>query len=88
MIRMRTQNLIDRKHKMLREAHRQCEEALEAVQSRMNDAFKGYGDAYEEALSQHLKIVTESTITEDTLKQEMLIAANAHTVSTGKGKIL
>ncbi len=81
MIRMRTQNLIDRKHQMLREQHRQCEEALASVQTRVKDAFKGYGDAYEEALGQHLKIVTESTITEDTLKQELLLAANAHTES-------
>ncbi len=81
MMRMRTQSLIDRKHQMLREAHRQCEEALASVQSRMKDAFKGYGDAFDEALSQHLKIVTESTITEDTLKQEMLIAASAHAES-------
>ncbi len=84
MIRRRTQNLIDRNHQMLREPHRQCEETLTSVQSRMKDAFKGYGDAYEEALVQHLKTVTESTITEDTLKQEMLIAANAHTESVKK----
>ncbi len=69
---------------MLREAHRECEEALASVQSRMKDAFNGYGDAYDKALSHHLRIVTESTITEDTLKQEMLVAANAHAESIKK----
>jgi hypothetical protein len=83
-IRMQTQNLIDKKNKMLLDAHNRCEEALAAVHSRMQNASKAYGDAYEEALSQQLKIVTESTITEDILKQEMLIAANAHTESVRK----
>ncbi len=50
----------------------------------MKDASKAYGEAYEEALNQHLKVVTESTITEDTLKQEMLAAANAHRDSIQK----
>jgi hypothetical protein len=44
----------------------------------MKDASKAYGDAYEEALNQQLKTVIESTITEDTLNQEMGIEANAH----------
>ncbi len=35
IFRLRTQNLIDRRHKMLRESHRECEEALASVQSRM-----------------------------------------------------
>ena len=72
-IRMQTQNLIDKRNKMLLDAHNQCEEALSAVHSRMKDASKAYGDAYEEALNQQLQIVKESTITEDTLKQEMLM---------------
>ncbi len=50
----------------------------------MKDASKAYGKAYEEALNQQLKIVTESTITEDTLKQEMLAAADAHRNSIQK----
>ena len=50
----------------------------------MKDASKAYGEAYEEALNQQLKVVTESTITEDTLKQEMLAAANAHRDSIQK----
>ena len=74
----RTQNLIDQRNKMLRESHRECEMALTSMQSRMKEAFDGYGDAYGRALSEHQRIVTESTITEDTLKQEMLEAANAH----------
>jgi uncharacterized protein YoxC len=77
-IRMQTQNLIDKKNRLLLDAHNRCEAALAAVHSRMKDASKAYGDAYEEALNQQLKIVTESTITEDTLNQEMVIAANAH----------
>jgi hypothetical protein len=77
-IRMQTQSLIDKKSRLLLDAHNRCEAALAAVHSRMEDASKAYGDAYEEALNQQLKIVTESTITEGTLKQEMLIAANAH----------
>jgi hypothetical protein len=44
-IRLRTQNLIDREHKMLRESHRQCGEALATVQSRIKDACNAYGDA-------------------------------------------
>jgi hypothetical protein len=58
-IRMQTQNLIDNKNKMLLDAYNRCEEALAAVHSRMKEASKAYGDAYEEALSQQLKIVTE-----------------------------
>ncbi len=77
-IRMQTQNFIDKKNRLLLDAHNRCEAALAVVNSRMKDASKAYGDAYEEALNQHLKIVTESTITEDTLNQEMVTAANAH----------
>jgi hypothetical protein len=77
-IRMQTQNFIDKKSRLLLDAHNRCEAALAAAHSRMKDASKAYGDAYEEALNQQLKIVTESTITEDTLNQEMVIAAKAH----------
>jgi hypothetical protein len=66
---------------MLRESHRQYEEALAKVQSRIKDACNAYGDAYEEALSKQLKIVTDSTITEDTLTKAMMEAASAHTES-------
>ncbi len=51
-IRMQTQNLIDKKNRLLLDAHNQCEVALAAVHSRMKDASKAYGDAYEEALNQ------------------------------------
>jgi hypothetical protein len=54
----------------------------------MKDAFKAYGDAYEEALNQQLKTVMESTITEDTLNQEMVIAANAHRENIQRTAIL
>jgi flagellar capping protein FliD len=77
-IRMQTQNFIDKKNRLLSEAHTRCEATLAVVHSRMKDASKAYGDAYEEALNQQLKNVIESTITEDTLNQEMVIAANAH----------
>jgi hypothetical protein len=83
-IRMQTQNLIDKKNRLLLDTHNRCEAALAAVHSRMKDASKAYGDEYEEALNQQLKIVTERTITEGTLKQEMLIAANAHRDSIEK----
>ena len=75
---MQTQNFIDKKNRLLQDAHNRCEAALAAVHSRMKDASKAYGDAYEEALNQQLKTVMESAITEDTLNQEMVIAANAH----------
>ena len=71
---------------MLRESQRECKMALAAVQSRMKEAFDGYGDAFERALSEDQKVVTESTITEDTLKKEMLMAANAHAESIKKMK--
>jgi hypothetical protein len=77
-IRMQTQNFIDKKNRLLLNAHTRCEAALTVVHSRMKDASKAYGDAYAEAFNQQLKTVIESTITEDTLNQEMVIAANAH----------
>ncbi len=80
----RTHNLIDQRNKMLRESHRECEMALTSMQSRMKEAFDGYSDAYGRVLNEHQRIVTESTITEDTLKQEMLVAANAHAESIKK----
>jgi hypothetical protein len=83
-IRRQTQNLIDKKNRLLLDSHNKCEAALAVVHSRMKDASKAYGEAYEEALNQQLKIVTESTITEDTLKQEMLAAADAHRDSIQK----
>jgi hypothetical protein len=51
IIERRTKNLIDKRHQMLRENHRECEIALTSMQSRMKEAFDGYGDAYDRALS-------------------------------------
>ncbi len=55
-IRMQTQSLIDKKNRLLLDAHNRCEAALAVVHSRMKDASKAYGDAYEEALNQHLNV--------------------------------
>jgi hypothetical protein len=59
-IRMQTQNFIDKKNRLLLDAHTRCEAALKVVHSRMEDASKAYGDAYEEALNQQLKTVIGS----------------------------
>ena len=76
-IRMQTQNFIDKQHRLFADAHTRCEAALAVAHTRMKDASKVYGDAYEEALNRQLQTVLESTITEDTLNQEMVIAAQA-----------
>ena len=70
-IRMQTQNLVDKNYRLLQDMHNKFEASLAAVHTRMKDASKVYGEAYVEALNQQLKTVTENTITEDTLKQEM-----------------
>ncbi len=38
----------------------------------MKEALDGYGDEYDRVLSEHRRIVTESTVTEDALRQEEL----------------
>jgi hypothetical protein len=86
MFQRRTRDLIDRNNKMLRESHKECEIALAGVQKRMKEAFDGYAGRYGEVLSEQQRIIKENTITEDTLKQEMLIAANAHAESIKKMK--
>ncbi len=83
-IRMQVQNFIDKKNRLLLDAHTRCEAALAVAHSRIKDASKAYGDTYEEALNQQLRTVIESTVTEDTLNQEMVIAANAHRDSIQK----
>ncbi len=83
-IRLQTQNLIDRKNRLLADVHTRCEAALAVAHTRMKDASKAYGEAYEEAFNQQLKTVMESTITEDTLNQEMVIASQAHRDSIQK----
>ncbi len=55
-------------------ANAQFEAALEANHARMRDTMRAYG----EALDQQLQTVLTSTIAEDTLNQEMEIAAQAH----------
>ena len=73
-IRMRTQNFIDRQNNLIVSASNQAAAALEANHARMRDVMRAYG----EALEQQLQTVLTSTITEDTLNQEMEFAAQAH----------
>jgi hypothetical protein len=47
-----------------------------------------YSVAHEEALDRHLQAVLESTITEDTLNEEMILAAQAHRQSIGKMAVI
>jgi hypothetical protein len=77
-IRMQTQNLIAKQQKLCADAHVRCEAALAAANTRMKEASKACCDAYEEALNKQLQTVVESSITEDTLNQEMVVAAEAH----------
>ncbi len=84
-IRMRTQNFIDKQGRLIDDAHTQCEAALAANHTRMRETLRACEEsaqetlrAYGEVLNQQLKTVLESTITEDTLNQEMGIAAQAH----------
>ena len=86
MFQRRTRDLIDRNNKMLRESHKECEIALAGVLKRMKEDFDGYAGVCGETLSEHQRIIKENTITEDTLRQEMLIAANAHAESIKKLK--
>jgi hypothetical protein len=77
-IRMQTQNCIDRQHKLIADAHARCEATLKVAHSRMREASKACEDAFAEALNQQLQTVLASTIIEDTLNQEMGVAAQAH----------
>ena len=72
--RMRTQNFIDKQSRLVEDTNARCEAALAANHTRMRDTVRAYG----EALNQQLQTVLDSTITEDTLNQEMEIAAQAH----------
>ena len=60
-----------RQNRLIESARDQAAAALEANHARLNDTMR----AYEEALDQQLQTVLNSTITEDTLNQEMEIAA-------------
>ena len=73
-IRSRNQELMVRQNRLIESARDQAAAALEANHARMKDTMR----AYEEALDQQLQTVLNSTITEDTLNQEMEIAARAH----------
>jgi hypothetical protein len=73
-IRMRTQLFINRQNRLVDGANAQFEAALEANHARMRETMRAYG----KALDQQLQTVLSSTITEDTLNQEMEIAAQAH----------
>jgi hypothetical protein len=73
-IRMQTQNCIDKQMRLVADTHTRCEAALAAAHARMKEASR----RFEEALNQQLKTVLESTINEETLNQEMVIAAQAH----------
>jgi hypothetical protein len=66
--RMRNQSLIDKQRRLIADAHAQCEMA------RMKEASLAYG----EALNQQLKTLQESTITEDTLNEEMVHASQSN----------
>ena len=73
-IRMRNRNLIDQQHRLREEARIQCEKALEDANRRMKEASEAYGVA----LELQLKSLEESTITEETLLDEMLLASQSH----------
>ena len=73
-IRMRNQSLIDHQHRLREEARIQCEKALEDANRRVKEASEAYGVA----LELQLKSLEESTITEETLLDEMLHASQSH----------
>ncbi len=73
-IRMRNQNLIDQQHRLTEEARIQCENALVDANRRMKET----SDAYGMTLESQLKLLEESTITEDTLHDEMVHASQFH----------
>jgi hypothetical protein len=70
-IRMRYQDLVDRQHKLKEEARAQCANAFMDVNQRMTATL----DAYALALESQLKSLEASTITEETLLDEMMHAS-------------
>ncbi len=70
-IRMRKQNLVDQQHRLREEARIQCENAFADVNRRMKET----SDAYCLELESQLKSLEESTITKDTLLDEMVHAS-------------
>jgi hypothetical protein len=82
---MRTQNSIDKQSRLVDDMHSRCEAALAANHTRMRETLRACEEsahetlrAYGEVLNQQFKTVLESTITKDTLNQEMGTAAQAH----------
>jgi hypothetical protein len=73
-IRMRNQSLIDKQSRLIADAHAQCEKAIAEAHMRMKEASLAYGTA----LEQQLKTLQESTITEDTLIDEMVHASQSY----------
>ena len=73
-IRMQNQNIVDKQHRLREDARIQCEKALADANQRMKEASNAYGMA----LELKLKALEESTITEDTLLDEMLLASPSH----------
>jgi hypothetical protein len=68
---MRNQNLVDQQHKLREEARDQCVNAFMGANRRMKETSEAYGLA----LESQLKSLEESTITEDTLLDEMVHAS-------------
>ncbi len=73
-IRMRNQALIDKQNKLIADAHAQCERATAEAHTQMKEASLSYG----KAIDQQLQTLQESTIAEDTLNEEMVLASQAH----------
>jgi hypothetical protein len=71
---MRNQSLIDKQCKVIADAHAQCERTMAGAHARLKEVSLAYG----EALDQQLWIMQESTITEDTLNEEIVYASQAH----------
>jgi hypothetical protein len=74
IIRMRNQNLVDKQNRLRWEARVQCEKALADANQRMKESSNAYGMA----LEQQLKALEESTITEETLLDEMIQASQSY----------
>jgi hypothetical protein len=72
-IRMRNQSLIDKQSKLIADAHAQCEMAIAEAHAQMKEASLAYGTA----LDRQFKALQESTITEDTLIDEMVHASQS-----------
>ena len=72
--RIRTQEAIERQQQLIEAANQQAAMALEANHARLRETLSDYG----KALDNQLQTVLQSTITEDTLTQEMAHAEQTH----------